>query len=53
MLAVDVVILYVSRWGKERKQWLELPHLGPDKQIKCLDKMSTLENPFGLFAQHS
>lgn len=38
---------------RKKKQLLELPHLGSDKQIKCLDKMSTLENPFGLFAQHS
>lgn len=53
MLAVDVVTLYVSHWGKERKQLLKPPHTGSDKQIKCLDKMSTLKNPFGLFAQHS
>lgn len=32
----------------KKQQLLKLLHLGPDTQIKCLDNMSALKNPFGL-----
>jgi hypothetical protein len=35
--------------GTKKKQLLKLLHFGSDKQIKFLDKMSALKNPFGFF----